>query len=183
VNEKHRSWVREEPELTVSAYHGRWIPNAGRPLTIKKALQFLRSRSIVIPSHIRWGVGRLQEGEYRDGGLLKADAYYFRSDVGLYNVDSLIAWEDFTVRGKVPVIVREEVLRSDEHALYVFSHEIFEIQELKRVVDLSGGAISLRRLAQLIDPVLDGSIHKEAVRYGDSLVRKLREERGIGHDD
>ena len=72
-----------------------------------------------------------------------------------------------------------EVLESEDHVLYVFAHEIFEIQQLKKILLQTGGSLSFRRLNYLIDPENDGAIHADAVRYADALVEKLRSERNV----
>ena len=77
------------------------------------------------------------------------------------------------------MFLRREVLRSDEHCLYALAHEIFEIRELKKVFLQNEGALTFRRLCNLIDPRFNGAIHEAAVLHGDALVESLRKERGI----
>ena len=89
-------------------------------------------------------------------------------------------WNELlTKRGQITVFLRREILRSDEHCLYMFAHEIFEIRELKSVFLQNRGALTFRRLCNLIDPQFNGAIHEAAVLHGDALVERLRKERGI----
>ena len=44
--------------------------------------------------------------------------------------------------GPAHCVDQEGILRSEEHCLYVFAHETFEIQELKRTFARNKGAIT-----------------------------------------
>ncbi len=163
--------------MATSRFQGRWVPRSGGAFSIEEALEFVRSRGVKIPRYIAWYVAEHEGLTLEECGLASADAMYYRSDQTGATADFLIRWDDLTIRGRVPVWIREEVLRSEDHSLYVCSHEVFEIRQLKRAIAHAGGSISLRRLCSLIDPAYNGAIHHDAVRYSDRLVEKFRRER------
>jgi hypothetical protein len=165
--------------LRVSRYDGRWIKNLDGPLDLIRAKQLLRSRGVRVPGYLKWRIGKRTEGVYVEAGLKGADAFYFRSMVSFGILDVPVSWGDLLARGRMPVVVREDVLDSDEHTLYVFAHEIHEIEALRRSFEEEGGGLSLRKIINLIDPEHDGVLHEEAVRYADNLVSNLRRERGL----
>jgi hypothetical protein len=167
-------------ELKTSRFQGHWVQHSGGPLSLKQARAFVRSRGVVIPKYLTLYLPEEYGLTLSESGLADADAIYYRIDQTPENADILVYWEQLlTARKQLPVALRKEVLRSDEHCLYVFSHEIFEITRLKKVFSESGGAFTFRRLGFLIDPGLNGAIHEDAVRHGDALVEELRKERGM----
>jgi hypothetical protein len=174
--------------MKASRHEGRWTRNPDGPLSLAEALGFVRSCGVRTPRSIHWYVAEhegltLREAglEWEDDtGLRTADAIYFRGRLGVENAFTPITWETFEIkRGRVSVCVRAEVLRSLDHILFVFSHEIFELRELKSEFRRRGGSMPNRSLAHLIDPRLDGAIHERAVQYSDELVRQFRQERGL----
>jgi hypothetical protein len=146
---------------------------------LQEALSLVRSRGVEIRDEIRWLVAEHEGLTLREAGLEDADAIYFRIDLVLLAQSQFVEWEELTIGGKIPIFLREEVLESEEHTPYVFSHEFFELSELKKQFDEAGGRMTYRRLAYLIEPTLGGAIHENAVQYGDDLVQQLREERGL----
>jgi hypothetical protein len=166
--------------LVISKFQGQWVPRPDGALSLKEAKAFVRSRGVVIPRYLFWFVPEDEGLTLEESGLADADAMYYRIDQAPQNAGFLVYWNELlTNRGQITVFLRREVLRSDEHCLYVLSHEIFEIRELKRVFLQNGGALTFRRLCNLIDPQFHGAIHKAAVLHGDALVENLRKERGI----
>ncbi len=134
----------------------------------------------MIPRYLLWFIPQDQGLTLEESGLANADAIYFRTDQAPQNVEFPIYWNELlTKRGQIPVFLRREVLQSDEHCLYVFAHEVFEIRELKNIFLKSGGALSFRRLCNLIEPRFNGAIHEAAVLHADTLVETLRKERGV----
>jgi hypothetical protein len=174
--------------LGASRYQGKWTKNASGPLSLEEALAFVRSLGVEILDEIHWFVAEHEgltlraaglEGE-DENGPTHADARYFRISIDSTNVDASTSWERLrTGLGKISVCLRAEVLESDEHCLYVFSHESHELTKLKEQFDQRNGWMTYREMALLIEPRLGGAIHEEAVRFGDELVRQLRTERGI----
>jgi hypothetical protein len=166
--------------LKISNYQNQWAQRTGGPLSLVQAKAFVRSRGVAIPKYLRWYLPEDLGCTLAESGLSNADAIYYRIDQAPENADAFVHWDQLlSNRKQLPIALRKEVLWSDEHCLYVFSHEVFEISQLKKVFSENGGAITFRRLGHLIDPALDRAIHEDAVSYGDALVEKLRKERGI----
>jgi hypothetical protein len=139
------------------------------------------------PDDVEWFVAEHEGFSLREAGLERADAdgveqadaQYFSFTLSFNNKDDLLQWDELrNPGGKIPVFLRAEVLQSEEHALYVISHELFELGELRRL--FASGPMTYERLAHLIEPKLGGPVHRDAVEHGDSLVGRLRRERGIG---
>ncbi len=166
--------------MVIPKFQGQWVPRPDGALSLKEAKAFVRSRGVVIPRYLFWFVPEDEGLTLEESGLADADAMYYRIDQAPQNAGFPVYWNELlTNRGQITVFLRREVLRSDEHCLYVLSHEIFEIRELKRVFLQNGGALTFRRLCNLIDPQFHGAIHEAAVLHGDALVENLRKERGI----
>lgn len=166
--------------MIVSRFQGRWTKNAGGPITLNEALEFAKRRGVALPDDVEWFVAEHEGFTIREAKLENEDARYFRFDIDYLNIDAEVKWNRLTTRnGTIPVFLRSEVLESEEHALYVIAHEVFELTELKIEFPRRGGSMTYRAIAFLIEPELDGAIHENAVRRGDELVRRLREERGI----
>jgi len=103
-------------------------------LSLKEAKAFVRSRGVVIPRYLFWFVPEDEGLTLEESGLADADATYYRIDQAPPNVGFPVYWNElYTNRSQITVFLRREVLRSDEHCLYVLADEIFEIRELKRV--------------------------------------------------
>jgi hypothetical protein len=119
--------------------------------------------------------------EWDDGrGRGGADASYFRAEPGTFDPHALVRWDRLqTLRGTIPIVVRAEVLRSEDHTLYVLSHELFELRELKSEFKGRGGAMTFRERADLVNSDFGGPIHQAAVMQADLLVQHFRAERGF----
>jgi hypothetical protein len=167
--------------LRASRYQGLWRKRPTGPLTLKQALAFVRSRGVTVPRYLLWCVAEHEGLSLQECGLAGADATYYRTDEQVTNADFRIDWSDLERKGRIPVWIRAEVLESEDHVLYVFSHEIYEIKQLKRVFLQNKGSLSLRRLSYLIDPENDGAIHADAVNYSDDLVEKLWRQWDVDH--
>ena len=172
--------------MKVSRYQGRWSKTPAGPLSLDEALAFVRGRGVHVPDDILWLVAEHEGLTLRETGLERedadgldnADVRYFGYSLNAKNQDEPIQWEAMVnAEGKGPVFLRAEVLESEAHTLYVLSHEIFGLVELKRL--FKRGVMTYLRLARLIDPRFGGLIHRDAVEYADALVGQLRSERGI----
>ncbi len=148
----------------------------------------MKSRGVDLPDDVEWYVAEHQGLSLREAGLEwvdengagGADALYYRMRLTPHNIDDPIQWEEFvTASGIIPVVLRGEVLCREDHTLYVMAHELFELHALRLVIESRGGTITRRDLAFLIEPRLGGTIHVDAVRHADELVRQYRTERGL----
>jgi hypothetical protein len=174
--------------LSASRYEGRWNRRTEGPLTLREALAFVRSRGVRVPRETQWRVAKHDGLTLREVGLEwndergrgGADAIYFRANPGTFYPHALVRWNRLqTLRGTIPIFVRAEVLRSEDHTLYVLSHELFELRELKSVFQKRGGSMTFRELADLVNPDIGGPIHQAAVQQADLLVQRFRAERGF----
>ena len=161
-------------KLNVSRYQGRWTKRRNGRLSLDDALTLTASRGVLIPENVRWVVAEDEGLTPREAGLewddehgrvCGADASYFRIRVDVHNLGARVKWDQLkTALETITIALRAEVLESEEHAIYVISHELFELGELKIVFEERGGSMTYRELADLIEPALGGAIHENAVR-------------------
>ena len=178
----------DEIHVTTSRYQGLWIPRPSGPFLLEEALAFVASRGVDVSDEFQWFVAEAEGLTLREAGLEwqegngagSADAIYFRMRLDPYNARTRIQWKALrTESGTTSIFLREEVLASADHTLYVVSHELFELRALRLVFEQRGDAMTLRELADLIEPQLGGPIHQDAVRHSDELVRRFRVEGGF----
>ena len=74
--------------------------------------------------------------------------------------------------GKIPFLIREDVLRSDEAIVAVIGHEMFELEAMRRAFGDKGAPIE-RWLAESY-PDNEGNFHWQAWAYADELIAKMR---------
>jgi hypothetical protein len=88
----------------------------------------------------------------------------------------LITWREFYDRDLDELVVRvsDSVFQSDEAIVAVLSHEMHELNELRRILDESDGAISMQRLHNLINPGIARNLHDQAWDVADRLVLAMR---------
>jgi len=87
---------------------------------------------------------------------------------------SLVYWSDLvnTLTGKVPFLVRPDILRSDEAIVGVFGHEMYEIDALRGI--LKEGKTTIENYIGLTCVDNPGNLHDEAWDYADDLVEGMR---------
>jgi hypothetical protein len=127
------------------------------------AIEFAKKHGVEIPGDVIFE---------EDGSLPKdVPAQYAAFDPrqSTYTADDMRRKID----GNIVVKVRPEILQKDESILAIFGHETKEIAELKKIFADNEGGLSASRLHGLIGHP-NGSIHQEAVRYGDELVHRFR---------
>jgi hypothetical protein len=90
-----------------------------------------------------------------------------------------VAWSDLVndKTGKVPIIIRSDILESDEAIVAVFAHELFEIERFREVVRRSD-AITIEVFIANHTPDNPGNFHDQAWDVADALVRRMR---GVSH--
>ena len=88
----------------------------------------------------------------------------------------MIRWEEFYDKDLDELVVRvsDSVFQSDEAIVAVLSHEMHELNELRRIFNGSGGAISMQRLHNLINPGIARNLHDQAWGVADKLVLAMR---------
>jgi hypothetical protein len=136
--------------------------------SLDEAVEIARAHGVEIPDDIL-----LKKVK---GKMLPDNAYaqYF----GRRGTDSkkMIRWEEFYDKDLDELVVRvsDSVFQSDEAIVAVLSHEMHELNELRRIFEESGGAISMQRLHNLINPGIARNLHDQAWEVADKLVLAMR---------
>jgi hypothetical protein len=87
----------------------------------------------------------------------------------------LVRWEDLQNRFEdVAVKMSKDILESDEAIVAVVAHEMYELNNLRRIMDESGGAIRADRLHNLVSPGIKGNLHDQAWDIADEAVARMR---------
>jgi hypothetical protein len=88
-----------------------------------------------------------------------------------------VKWSDLVTRqtGKVPVIIRPDILQSDEAIVAVFAHELHEIEGFRRIVRRRG-SISFEEFIANHAWDNPGNLHDQGWEIADALVRRMRGE-------
>ena len=77
-----------------------------------------------------------------------------------------------TLTGKVPFLVRPDILKSDEAIVGVFGHEMYELEALRGI--LKKGKTPIEHFIGHTSPDNPGNFHDEAWDYADDLVARMR---------
>jgi hypothetical protein len=144
-----------------------WKPNPdGATRTIEEACQIARRWGVEIPSYVEFWV---DEYGYLDENTT-ARTTTFREFEG-----TIIDWSWFFHKktGKIPFLIRKDILASDEAIVAVIGHEMFELQMLRSVF-AEGAAIE--KWEAETSPNNPGNCHWQAWEYADSLPRAMRQE-------
>ena len=83
-------------------------------------------------------------------------------------------WSDLVnnLTGKVPFLVRRDILTSDEAIVGVFGHEMYELEALRSI--LKEGKTPIEHFIGHTSPGNPGNYHDEAWDYADELVERMR---------
>jgi len=86
-----------------------------------------------------------------------------------------VSWPDFVhhLTGRIPFIVRRDIMQSDEAIVAVFAHEIHEIEALRRIL-ASGKTISVEEFGGLVAAFNPGNLHDDAWAAADAAVLRMR---------
>jgi hypothetical protein len=106
--------------------HFEWKPNPdGATRTIQEACEIARRWGVEIPSYVQFWI---DEYDYLDENTT-AKTTTFREFEG-----TIIDWSWFFHKktGKIPFLIRKDVLASDEAIVAVIGHEMFELKMLRR---------------------------------------------------
>jgi hypothetical protein len=160
--------------VTVAGYaqHPRmypWLKNPdGAVRSVDEAVEIARAHGVELPDDI---LLRKVKGK-----MLPDNTYaqYF----GRRGPDpkKMIRWEEFYDKDLDELVVRvsDSVFQSDEAIVAVLSHEMHELNELRRIFEGSGGAISMQRVHNLINPGIAKNLHEQAWDVADKLVLAMR---------
>ena len=141
--------------------------NASGSISIGEAVEKTRALGVEIPDDVHF----LTNDNLVPKG---ADATYMVP--GRVHPSKVYTWESFYNRfGVIPVKVRPEVLESDEHAVAVISHEMFELNHLRRLfAESRSGKMTATELGGMVNAGIDNNLHDRAWNFADEMVRLLR---------
>ncbi|MEZ4364028.1 MAG: hypothetical protein R3B48_27895 [Kofleriaceae bacterium] len=140
----------------------------GATRTLEEALEIARQNGIAIEDDIVFRVV--------PGNKLPRDTYarYFRKR---FVSGGRVTWNNIaTAKDEVPIVLSEEVLKSDEAIVAVIAHELHEVEMLRQVL-LEKGGLSDPEVHRLISPGFKGNFHDEAWDVADRMVAKMRRSR------
>jgi hypothetical protein len=143
-----------------------WRPNPeGATRTIEEACEIARRWGVAIPDYVHFAV---DEYDYLDENTT-ARTTTFREFEG-----TIIDWSWFFHKktGKIPFLIRKDILRSDEAIVAVIGHEMFELERLRSIFE--GGA-PIEHWEAETSPNNPGNVHWQAWDYADELVTRMRE--------
>ena len=146
-----------------------WKPNPdGTTRTIEEACEIARRWGVEIPSYVQFWI---DEYDYLDENTT-AKTTTFREFEG-----TIIDWSWFFHKktGKIPFLIRKDILASDEAIVAVIGHEMFELEMLRSI--FAAGA-PVERWEAETSPINPGNFHWQAWDYADELVARMRKEDG-----
>jgi hypothetical protein len=79
------------------------------------------------------------------------------------------------IDGKVPFLIRPDMLSSDEAIIAVIAHEMYELEALRPM--LKGRGIPSTEFMAHTSPTNPGNFHDEAWDVADVLIQRLRQEK------
>lgn len=144
-----------------------WRPNLGGQVrTIAEAVAIAQRHGVRIPDDVDFFV---DEFDYLDANTTARGPR-----VRPRSPDSPVGWSDLIhdMTGKVPFLVRPDVLHSDEAIVAVFAHEMYELEMLRPI--LQEGRTSMADFIRHTSPGIPGNLHDEAWNVADALVERMR---------
>ncbi len=152
--------------ITGAAPRFEWRPNPdGASRTIEEACEIARRWGVDIPDHVHFSV---DEYDYLDD-TTTAKTTTFREFEG-----TIIDWSWFFHKktGKIPFLIRKDILTSDEAIVAVFGHEMFELARLRAI--FANGA-PIEKWEAETSARNPGNVHWQAWDHADELVARMRE--------
>ncbi len=144
-----------------------WKKNADGPRLIDDAVAFVRQQGVSVPPDVRFVVA--------PPNLLDDGVYAFYAG---FKTTLTYRWEALCVKprddGEEPTVVvkvRASVLESDAEILAVFSHELYELAELRAMFEVRQ-SIPGAELLNLVRAGNPGNVHDRAWDEGDLRVTK-----------
>jgi hypothetical protein len=145
-----------------------WRPNPNeKPRTIEEACEIARHWGVVIPDYVSFAVDRY---DWLDAETT-AKTTTFKEPPG-----TKLYWSSlFHPRtGKIPFLIRKDILQSDEAIVAVIGHEMFELEEMRKAFGEQGAPIE--HWEAEAHPNNEGNFHWLAWDYADELVARMRGE-------
>lgn len=151
--------------LAGSAPRFEWRPNPeGVVRTVDEAQEIARRWGVVIPEDVSFAIdnyGYLDE-------KTTAKTTTFREFEG-----TIIDWSWFfhKLTGKIPFLIRPDIMASDEAIVAVIGHEMFELAMLR---SLFAHGAPIEQWEAETSPNNPGNCHYQAWDYADHLVARMR---------
>ena len=146
-----------------------WTLNPDGPRTIEQAVEIARRNNVSIPSDIHFGVVSVEDG------LLDSTTH---ASYGTFSgrQGTLVQWSELyhEITEKIPVMIREDVLASDEAIVAIFTHEMYELNALRLLFVANNGAMPIERLSEAIGTGFKGNLHDRAWDAADEAVLRMR---------
>lgn len=148
-----------------------WRPNAdGSVRTINEAIDIAHENGVIIPEDVEF---------YMDEWRSLDEHTTARGPKITKASGEVVGWEDMLNRfGKVPFVIRHDIMESDEAIVAVFAHEMYELQQLRPL--LEKGRVTIEEFGAHTSPTNPGNFHFEAWDRADNLVESMRRQRN-GH--
>lgn len=145
-----------------------WRRNTPRAVrTIEQAIAIARSHGVNIPEDVAFFCDE-------EGDLLDADTTARGPRVAKFEGET-VRWSDLlNVAGKVPFVIRPDILESDEAIVAVIAHEMYELEALRPI--LIAGESRIETFVNLTCPGNPGNLHDQAWDEADGLVARMRGE-------
>lgn len=145
-----------------------WEPNPnGEVRSIEQAAEIARRNGVVIPDDVAFFADEYDE--------LNA-TIAARGPTVTKPVGGSVRWSDLIHdrTGKLPIIVRRDILSSDEAIVAVFAHELHEVAGIRQVL-AERRSITIEEFIGYHCPGNPGNLHDEAWAVADAAVRRMRE--------
>jgi hypothetical protein len=146
----------------------RWKPNPdGQVRTMEEATEIAKRWGIDISGDV---VFNIDDEEYP---TLDANTTAHGPSVAR-GVRERVVWSDFVHKftGKVPFVIRPDILRSDEAIVAVYAHEMHELSWLRPRLQADG--MPFTAFLEHTSPGRTGNLHDEAWDVADALVERMR---------
>jgi len=135
--------------------------------TIEEAVEIAKKWGVVVPDDVAFILD--VDGEFLDELTTARGPDISRFPGGL------VGWRDFVHdrTGKVPLFVRRDIMESDEAIVAVFTHELYELAALRKIL-ARGRTITLEEFVGYCAPDNPANLHDEAWDAADRAVLRMR---------
>jgi len=144
----------------------KWRPNHdGKTKSIEEAYQIARRWGVVIPDYVSFAIDKY--GWLDEDTTAKTTT--FKEPAG-----TMIYWSSLFHKktGKIPFLIRKDIMRSDEAIVAVIGHEMYELEEMRKAFGETGAPIESWQAEAHADN--EGNLHWQAWDYADELVARMR---------
>jgi hypothetical protein len=92
-----------------------------------------------------------------------------------FDPDSRVNWDELFPGGRISISVHRCVFLSDESIVAHFTHELYEVRELRKVFAEAGGSMTALDLHELIREGRKGNLHDRAWEEATHAVEAMRQ--------